>query len=138
MSSLPIAAEIVVPKPKRTMLHVLITLLVISYGMLTLLVVEQGMTIENQRSLIHELFGDSAELMGLKAKLAQKHIKVTPGPSAQAPATRAQNQAAPQQDKRQGKARVSDNSAKVRKAAPMKPPKAQEDDPDLRRMNVSI
>jgi len=120
------------------MLHVLITLLVISYGMLTLLVVEQGMTIENQRSLIHELFGDSAELMGLKAKLAQKHIKVTPGPAAQAPATHAQSQSAPQQDNRQGKARVSDDSAKVRKAGPMKPPKAQEDDPDLRRMNVSI
>jgi hypothetical protein len=45
-------------------------LFVISYGILTLLVVEQGQTIEAQRSLLREMLKDSRQLATLKDKLA--------------------------------------------------------------------
>ena len=55
---------VVAAKPKQQLLPLLVVLFLISYGLLALLVVEQGRTIENQRSLIQQLFSDSAELTG--------------------------------------------------------------------------
>ncbi len=52
----------VIGKPKRTLLPVLIALFVVSYGLLTMLVVEQARTIDSQRSLIGLLFDDSVQL----------------------------------------------------------------------------
>jgi hypothetical protein len=145
LSSLPTNSEVAVQKPKRTMLPVLVVLFIISYGLLTMLVVEQGRTIETQRSLIHDLFSDSGELFSLKSKLAQKQHPGTKAGTAthaqvQAPAAAAPNapaQAAPRGKASQDKTRVSDNSSK-RKALPQKPPKAEYDDPDARRINISI
>ena len=59
-------------KPGRSLLPVLTILFVVSYGLLTMLVVEQGRTIDNQRSLIHLLFGDSVQLSSIKGKAVQK------------------------------------------------------------------
>jgi hypothetical protein len=53
---------------KRGWLPLLTVLFLISYGLMTMLIVEQGSTIENQRALIHDLFHDSAELTALKGK----------------------------------------------------------------------
>jgi len=47
----------------------------ISYGLMTMLIVEQGQTIESQRALIRELFRDSTELSGVKMK-AQEERRV--------------------------------------------------------------
>jgi hypothetical protein len=52
------------------MLPLLIVLFLVSYAILTLLVVEQGRTIESQRSLLSELLKDSTQLAALKGKLA--------------------------------------------------------------------
>jgi hypothetical protein len=53
---------------KHNLLPVLIVLFLISYGLMTLLIVEQGRTIESQRALIHELFHDSQELAAMKGR----------------------------------------------------------------------
>jgi hypothetical protein len=73
--------------PKRHgWLPLLTVLFLISYGLMTMLIVEQGQTIESQRALIRELFRDSRELSAVRMKTQQDHA---PSPSArtQAPAT---------------------------------------------------
>ena len=46
-------------------------LFIVSYGILTMLVFEQGQTIESQRGLIREMLKDSTQLATLKGKLAR-------------------------------------------------------------------
>jgi hypothetical protein len=57
-----------VASKKRGWLPLLTVLFLISYALMTMLIVEQGSTIENQRALIRDLFRDSAELTALKGK----------------------------------------------------------------------
>src|SRR5580692_1245576 len=59
------------PKAKHSMLPVFVVLFLVSYGLMTLLVVEQGRTIDNQRSLIQSLFDDSNKLSQLRVKNQQ-------------------------------------------------------------------
>lgn len=54
------------------MLPLLVVLFVFSYAILTLLVVEQGRTIESQRFLIREMVKDSSQLAELKGKIARE------------------------------------------------------------------
>jgi hypothetical protein len=101
-------------KPKRTLLPVLVFLFVVSYGLMAMLVVEQGRTIDNQRGLIQTLFSDSQQFIHLKDKLFNKQRAAA---QAQAPAKeQAQNpstQAAPNANAK--------NSRKAGKA--LKPPR---------------
>lgn len=60
------------PKKKRGWLPLLTILFMISYGLMTMLIVEQGQTIESQRALIRELFRDSTELSGVKMKAQEE------------------------------------------------------------------
>ena len=58
--------------PKKTsLLPVLTILFVVSYAIMTLLIVEQGATIESQRGLIREMLHDSVELSAMKGKVIQ-------------------------------------------------------------------
>jgi len=92
------------PAKKRGWLPLLTVLFLISYGLMTMLIVEQGQTIEIQRALIRELFRDSTELSASKMKAQQDRAKAVgqttvqkqtpstqvpskPVPSAQAPST---------------------------------------------------
>ena len=59
------------PRKKFGWLPLLIALFCISYGLMTMLIVEQGATIESQRALIRELYRDSAELSAAKLKAQQ-------------------------------------------------------------------
>jgi hypothetical protein len=61
-------------------LPVLVVLFLFAYGLMTMLIVEQGNTIESQRLLIKQLFSDSAELSALKGREALKH-RTAPAPS---------------------------------------------------------
>jgi hypothetical protein len=61
----------VAPK-KHGWLPLLTILFLISYGLMTMLIVEQGRTIESQRALIRELFRDSKELSAVRMKAAQE------------------------------------------------------------------
>ena len=67
------ATQTAVPQPKTrgALLPLLVILFLISYGILTLLVVEQGKTIEAQRSLLREMLKDSQQLATLKDRLAR-------------------------------------------------------------------
>ena len=127
----------VVPKPKQTLLPLLVVLFLISYGLMSLLVVEQGRTIDSQRTLIQQLFTDSTELSHIKSKAlmdqhaqGQLHAK-NPSqahPQAQAPST----QVAPQ-------ANDKNSAAKYRKALPQKPsPQDAQEMADERRSLKSI
>jgi hypothetical protein len=60
----------------RGWLPVLTVLFLISYGLMTMLIVEQGRTIESQRALIRELFRDSTELSAIK-KAAQDNAQTS-------------------------------------------------------------
>jgi len=110
------------PKKKNGMLPFLVVLFLISYGLLTLLVVEQDRTITNQRSLINQVMGDSMELTALKGKLARQQQR--PSAHSQAPSTHVSPQ--------------DQGSVKQRKLVPLKPPKDAADTPDARRTPVSI
>lgn len=88
------------PKPRRKhgWLPLLTVLFLISYGLMTMLVVEQASTIESQRALIRELFRDSTELAAERMKAVQQknlasqnaaQAPLTQAPSAEAPSTQA-------------------------------------------------
>ena len=142
-----LAGDEEVVKPKRTLLPVLVVLFLISYGLLTMLVVEQARTIDSQRSLISLLFEDSAQLNSIKSKAIHKQnldaqaraeaqsktkppvIQVMPQDSQpQPPATRA----TPSAD---GK---NHGTSKMRRQLPLRPPKGASDDGDERRMSLHI
>lgn len=56
------------PRPKYSLLPVLVVLFICSYGLMTLLIVEQGSTIQSQHDLIRQLLGDTHELAAMKGK----------------------------------------------------------------------
>ena len=82
-------------------------LFLISYGLMTMLIVEQGATIESQRTLIRELFRDSAELSAIRRNgqqeknvtqaqnQSQMQSGVTQIPAAQSPSKQALTKQAP-------------------------------------------
>lgn len=82
-----------VARKKHGWLPLLTVLFLISYGLMTMLIVEQGQTIESQRALIRELFRDSKELSAVKLnaqrqKTAMPHQAVPLNPSTQAPSVK--------------------------------------------------
>jgi len=102
------AAPIDAPSPRKKLgwLPLLTVLFCISYALMTMLIVEQGSTIESQRALIRELFRDSTELSVSKMKAKQNQAAqaqhAAPAGKAQSnqnPSTQAQapsSQAVPQ------------------------------------------
>jgi hypothetical protein len=127
------------PKPKRSALPVLVVLFLISYGLLSLLVVEQGRTIDNQRYLIRSLFQDSTELSHLKGKAFQEQRAAAQAQAAakahsqvQTPSTqdKTQNQSKPNQATR--------NPSKLQKQTPERPPRDAVDRADERRTVLTI
>jgi len=71
------SSESIAPQTTRpaAVLPLLVILFVVSYGILTMLVFEQGQTIEAQRTLIREMLKDSTQLATLKDKLAREDSK---------------------------------------------------------------
>ena len=72
------SAESIAPRTTTrpaAMLPLLVILFIVSYGILTMLVFEQGQTIESQRTLIREMLKDSSQLAALKGKLARDDSK---------------------------------------------------------------
>jgi hypothetical protein len=72
-------------RKKHGWLPLLTVLFLISYGLMTMLIVEQGQTIESQRALIRELFRDSQELSAVK-KTQQENVQ-SPSAKTQPPVT---------------------------------------------------
>ena len=78
---------IAVPKKKHSLLPVLTVLFLLSYGLMTMLIVEQGSVIQSQGNLIKLLLSDSRELWGMKGKAAvdQQAARAKAQSRAQAP-----------------------------------------------------
>jgi hypothetical protein len=94
LESVEIKAVPVTPTKKRGWLPLLTILFMISYGLMTMLIVEQGRTIESQRALIRDLFRDSTELSAVKMKALEEHSQAQ-NPSSQTPSTQAPSVQAP-------------------------------------------
>ncbi|MFY9743619.1 MAG: hypothetical protein WA252_04855 [Candidatus Sulfotelmatobacter sp.] len=101
------AVVVEAPKKKRTLLPLLTVVFLVSYALMTLLIVEQGAAIQSQSNLIRVLMPESRELWGMKGKaIADKAAKdrakgrtqgsTAQTPTAQAPTAQAQANAAPQ------------------------------------------
>ena len=112
------------PKPKHTLLPILVVLFIASYGLMTMLIVEQGKTIDTQRFLIGQLFSDSNQLNAIKTSALRRQIDAQAKAKAQAQTP--SSQAAPQDKKGN------------RRSAPQKPPKDTSDSSDVRRSLVAI
>jgi hypothetical protein len=83
---------IAVPRKQRTLLPLLTVVFLFSYGLMTLLIVEQNTAIQAQRNLIQVLLGDSKELWAIiNAQALPNRAPSTQGqaPSIQAPSTQA-------------------------------------------------
>jgi hypothetical protein len=84
------------PRRKYGWLPILTVLFCISYGLMTMLIVEQGRTIDSQRALIRELFRDSMALNSTRIKALQdqraKKSQSSKAPLGATPSTQAQNQ----------------------------------------------
>jgi hypothetical protein len=87
------------------MLPVFVVLFLVSYGLMTLLVVEQGRTIDNQRSLIQLLFDDSSKLAQLRVRnqQAQAQAEAKAHSQAQTPSTQDKTRANAKNDPHLGK-----------------------------------
>jgi len=117
-------------KRKQTLLPLLVVLFLVSYGLLSMLVVEQGRTIDNQRTLIQQLFQDSTELSAIRNRaVREKNEPAVPRSQAQAPSS---------QETPNDKAGSKGDTQKLRKQAPLKPPKVTSDIADQRRALISI
>lgn len=103
------------PKAKTSLLPVLVVLFLISYGLLTLLVVEQNRTIGAQRSLISQLYQDSMQLNAVRRKEAEAKAKLHT--QAQAPSAQVDPQSKEKNMRRQL----------------LQKPKGVQDNPDVRR-----
>jgi hypothetical protein len=144
------AVVVPLPKPKHSLLPLLVVLFLVSYGLLALLVVEQGRTIDSQRALIQSLFDDSSQLSHMKGKAFQEQyaaaqkakahgqtpsgqtqMNQTPknqaaeAPSGQAPS----NQAASDHN-----AKSNRKAGKLRESVPQMPPAETLDTGDERRI----
>ena len=155
-------SSVVAQKPRQTMLPLLVVLFLISYVLLTTLVVLQNRTIDSQSSLIHLLFKDNFTLVakaGLhRVEAARLNQKVaTPpaqAPSIQTPSTQAQSNSAQAsqasstqaastqvpviQAKPDVHTKDGQKSRKVQKALPPRPSVEVTDPSDTRRVAFSI
>jgi hypothetical protein len=125
-------------KARKSLLPLLVVLFIVSYGILTMLVVEQGRTIEAQRSLLKEMLKDSTQLAALRGTLARGEYQRShdkPGTQAERKQTdpgsaEKASPKAPGKEKRPGKPARS-----MRKEVPEKP---AADLQDVRRSTRSI
>lgn len=122
MISLISESAVVLPKPKQTLLPLLVVLFLVSYGLMALLVVEQGRTIDSQRTLIRQLFSDSTQLSHMRSQAVQDRRAQT---QMHAPGQAAPSQVQPQQQTPSTQvgpqSREKNDAAKFRKPLPQKP-----------------
>ena len=141
---------------KRSLLPLLTVLFLFSYGLMTLLIVEQGTTIQSQRALIRELFSDSMQLSAMKGRAVRdpnaadvpKHVQTQARPgqtqpntaqagSVQTPSSQAQDRLAPS-SQAAAPQRAHSNAAKTHKPRMQMPSRPASDLADERRALVTI
>jgi hypothetical protein len=128
------------PKPKHSMLPVLVVLFLFSYGLMTLLIVEQGTTIQSQRMLIRQLIGDTTQLAVMKGNVLREQALSRQAQSktdSQAPSTQAPSNETPSAQAASPKVQPN-HSGKAQRPVPARPPKPASDLVDVRRNLLSI
>jgi hypothetical protein len=143
-----------VPKKRWSLLPLLTVVFLFSYGLMTLLIVEQKTTIQAQKNLIQVLLGDSRELWALKGKvptdksardMAQKNAQASlnhgPSTRGQAPSVQAPSTQAPSTQVPSGQAphpHSPSRTGKGAKANPQLPPVPASDLTDQRRVLITL
>ena len=113
-------------------------LFLFSYGLMTMLIVEQGRTIDSQRALIRELFRDSTELSATKMKeLQQEHARAHAQAQAQANHTPSTQTPGKQAPSTQGSTQQSAQAEKP-KSQVQAPSRPAADLSDVRRALITI
>ena len=140
-------------KRKLTALPLLIVLFVISYLLLTKLVIEQDRTIDSQRSMIHTLFKDNLYLSRLHRHAGALSKKPKSQADSQLQAQNPASQSASNQESSsqiplaqvpsskvgpQANAKNGRRTRKAEKAIPASPPPEPTDPSDQRRASFSI
>ena len=146
-----VAVETVIRKKgRRTLLPLLVVLFLISYSLLTGMVIQQSRTINSQRTLIHLLFKDNVHLSALRkghpnyghAMAAGEQDAVKPPsskiPVIQVPPEKAGQAASSSKPREQADSKVDRKSRKVQKQSPARPPADLTDPSDMRRVSFSI
>jgi hypothetical protein len=146
---LSLSGELSIFKRKYSLLPVLVVLFCVSYGILTMLVVEQGRTIDNQKSLIRQLFNDTAQLNAMRMQQGVQAGKVQhPAPKVASPARpqpkgeivvspRDMQTQAPLNGEK-NPAKPNQGAGKLRRRAPLHPPRGMAETGDERRAVLSI
>jgi len=146
---LSLSGELSIFKRKYSLLPVLVVLFCVSYGILTMLVVEQGRTIDNQKSLIRQLFNDTAQLNAMRMQQGVQAGKVQrPAPKVARPARpqpKGEIMVSPRDLQTQAPlngeknpAKPNQGAGKLRRRAPLHPPKGMAETGDERRAVLSI
>lgn len=142
------------PERKHTFLPLLVFLFVVSYGLLTMLVVLQDRTIDAQSDLIHLLFKESHRLKMIVAqnhpavadKIYQKQADGTRVPSRQAPKVQVPSTQVPEKQnaspvpssQEKASTKPGKNQHKAGKKFSTLPPAETTDPSDMRRTLFSI
>src|SRR5579864_9427675 len=133
------------PTRKFMFLPLLVFLFVLSYGLLTILVVLQDRTIDAQSGLIHLLFQESRRLNTMAVQPHQTSgVKNSPNQeskAAQVPLTqvqKSQNASAVPSSQEKAGASPGKGQHKARRRAPSQPPVETTDPSDMRRTLFSI
>jgi hypothetical protein len=132
---------VAVPKKKRSLLPLLTVLFVFSYGLMTMLIVEQGKTIQSQRNMIQVLMPESGQFWANKGKEIDARQKALTQKNSQAAAGQAQAQAPTQVPSAQvpaTQATPQSRNGKVAKPQAQRPPAPASDLGDDRRMLRTI
>jgi hypothetical protein len=143
---MPITVPNAVPKKKRTLLPLLTVVFLLSYGLMTMLIVEQGSVIQSQGNLIKILSRDSMELWGMRGKaLADQQAARgktqghEPAPSVQTPSNQAPSTQTPSTQTPSAQAAPQHSQSHLgRSAKPQRPPVPTSDLVDQRRALRSI
>lgn len=128
-------------RKKHEWLPLLTVLFLISYALMTMLIVEQGQTIDSQRALMRELFRDSKELSAVRLKAQeQQQAAQSSRPAAphkiapQIPSTQAQTRKAPS-SQAGSQFGMQDRAAQQK---PVRPPSPESDLADSSRALLTI
>ena len=128
---------VAVPKKKRSLLPLLTVLFVFSYGLMTMLIVEQGKTIQSQRNMIQVLMPESGQFWANKGKEIDARQKALTQKNSQAASGQAQAQA-PSVQAPSAQPMPQSRNGKVAKPQAQRPPAPASDLGDDRRMLRSI
>ena len=130
------------PKRKYSLLPLLVVVFLLSYGLMTLLIVAQSNTIESQRSTIQQLLNTKNEVSALKNQQAQPNQTAQASVPTQAQAEEVEKASPVQTPSTQAvpsrKASKAHSGAKAPRPLPEKPPTPTSDIADERRSLMSI